>query len=133
MTVDREFLTQWAAALRSGEYKQGTGCLRSRDDCYCVLGVACDVAFKQRMISGAWVEYDNDFACGTTGVIAFMPQALATMIGMGVDGSMRDRYDLLVPIVIDKDRSYVSLLDANDNGATFEELAQVIEELVHVG
>lgn len=42
---------QWVAALRSGEYVQGTGKLRKRTgynetDQFCCLGVLCDLAVK---------------------------------------------------------------------------------------
>lgn len=39
--LDKEFKDKWLTALRSGEYKQGQGCLYdSENDCYCCLGVA---------------------------------------------------------------------------------------------
>lgn len=41
--LPREFATKWVAALRSGEYKQGTGGLYN-DGCYCCLGVAGVIA-----------------------------------------------------------------------------------------
>ncbi len=37
-----EIKQKWVAALRSGKYKQGRGCLR-RHDSYCCLGVLCDL------------------------------------------------------------------------------------------
>jgi hypothetical protein len=33
---------EWALALESGKYEQGTGCLK-RDNHYCCLGVLCDL------------------------------------------------------------------------------------------
>lgn len=42
---------QWVAALRSGEYQQGTGALRHGDDTYCCLGVLCELAVKAKVIS----------------------------------------------------------------------------------
>ena len=33
----------WLEALRSGKYKQGTYALRDEDNCFCCLGVLCDV------------------------------------------------------------------------------------------
>lgn len=35
---------KWVAALRSGEYDQGIGRLRSHNDTYCRLGVLCDIS-----------------------------------------------------------------------------------------
>lgn len=34
---------KWIKALRSGDYEQGRGVLKSTDDKYCCLGVLCDV------------------------------------------------------------------------------------------
>ncbi len=41
--LDPEFKAKWVAALRSGEYPQGKGCLKNEDG-YCCLGVAYKVA-----------------------------------------------------------------------------------------
>jgi hypothetical protein len=41
--VDQALKTKWVAALRSGDYKQGTGVLRRNDDTFCCLGVLCDI------------------------------------------------------------------------------------------
>lgn len=37
-------IKEWTDALRSGEYQQGTGCLRTGDDNFCCLGVLSDLA-----------------------------------------------------------------------------------------
>jgi hypothetical protein len=42
---------KWVAALRSGEYEQGTGKLRDGDT-YCCLGVLCDIHRKET--GGRW-------------------------------------------------------------------------------
>jgi len=39
-----EHVRQWVAALRSGEFEQGTGRLSTRDGKYCCLGVAAKIA-----------------------------------------------------------------------------------------
>lgn len=46
-----EIKAQWLTALRSGEYKQGTGALRN-GNAFCCLGVLCDLAAKQGV--GKW-------------------------------------------------------------------------------
>jgi hypothetical protein len=46
MTLTNEMLTDWANALRSGEFKQIEGTLHTKQDgidYYCCLGVACRV------------------------------------------------------------------------------------------
>ncbi|MGI0012336.1 MAG: hypothetical protein ACREBU_02675 [Nitrososphaera sp.] len=39
----RPTLIEWAEALESGRYLQGTGALRPKTDQYCCLGVWCDL------------------------------------------------------------------------------------------
>lgn len=42
--IQKENLRAWIAALRSGEYNQGSGSLwQAKGDCYCCLGVACQL------------------------------------------------------------------------------------------
>jgi hypothetical protein len=43
----------WVSALRSGEYVQGYGQLRTSDNKYCCLGVLCELASKQGIIPEA--------------------------------------------------------------------------------
>jgi len=38
-------------ALRSGKYRKTKGCLRSRDNCYCVLGVVCDLVKPGKVVA----------------------------------------------------------------------------------
>lgn len=42
--MNAELKAKWVAALRSGNYKQGVGTLRSDSGKFCCLGVLCDVA-----------------------------------------------------------------------------------------
>jgi hypothetical protein len=42
--ANKENIRKWVEALRSGKYKQGRGILRSVNDEFCCLGVACDVS-----------------------------------------------------------------------------------------
>ena len=41
--MNQDVKQQWIEALRGGEYKQGRGVLRSKEDEYCCLGVLCDL------------------------------------------------------------------------------------------
>lgn len=42
--MDAALKAKWTAALRSGEYTQGAGNLRTLTDHYCCLGVLCAIA-----------------------------------------------------------------------------------------
>lgn len=107
----------WTAALRSGEYKQGTGQLRSRG--YCCLGVLCDVAFKTGAVKGAWKRRVSENWDGRTYHAvcedeslddALLPDAIAAWAG--VDGNFAEQ-----------------LASRNDNGEAFTALADLIDKL----
>lgn len=44
---EKEIADKWIKALNSGEYKQGFGQLRDRDDNFCALGVLCNLHAKE--------------------------------------------------------------------------------------
>lgn len=48
--MNQEIKARWVDALRSGDYEQGTGTLRNRDDKFCCLGVLMDLAVKAGVI-----------------------------------------------------------------------------------
>lgn len=80
MQPNRERIQMWADALRSGEYKQGTGTLKDEDGRYCCLGVACEISglgewdtARRYVISDGSMDGDYD--------IAFMPQSVAEWYG----------------------------------------------------
>lgn len=91
---------RWVAALRSGEYDQTTGRLE-RDGAYCCLGVACLVT-----------EYE---ATPWQGRIS-LPSTVAEELGLS---SMSGHY------LLNGEQSYLS--NDNDNGMTFEQIADLIE------
>lgn len=100
------------AALRSGEYKQGTGKLRDTDgSCHCVWGVICAVSGL-----GQW-DAENIFQCDGDQGYAIPPQTVQNWTGS--DESQE---------VTINGRTQ-SLIAHNDEGtATFEEMATAIEE-----
>lgn len=52
---------KWIEALRSGEYVQGTGCLHNADNgSFCCLGVLCDLADQEGIITSFGSEEDHD-------------------------------------------------------------------------
>jgi hypothetical protein len=69
-----EIQQKWVAALRSGDYAQGSGLLRTSDNKFCCLGVLCDLAVKSgvsvecRQTDGYYV-YDNAHGALPTSVV----------------------------------------------------------------
>lgn len=105
---------KWVAALRSGEFKQGRGSLRV-DDAYCCLGVACEV--YRRDVGGSWDEFVFRCAGSRYGFCAHLPSVVAEWLGLcDVAGDYRTGADV-----------YRSLIDDNDSGASFEQIADLIE------
>ena len=41
--MDKKIAKRWVKALRSGEYRQGIGQLRDRNDQFCCMGVLCNI------------------------------------------------------------------------------------------
>ena len=108
---------KWVAALRSGEYRQGTGRLRSKDDRFCCLGVLCDLAVRADVL-GAPERGDGYYLYGdeyrVSGSLPREVQAWAET------DSACGRLNVEV-------RGFRYLDSLNDGGATFEEIADVIE------
>lgn len=42
--MDAQLKAKWIEALRSGKYAQAVGRLRDDENCYCCLGVLCDIS-----------------------------------------------------------------------------------------
>lgn len=42
--MEASLKAKWIEALRSGKYKQGRLKLRDKTDCFCCLGVLCDIS-----------------------------------------------------------------------------------------
>ena len=105
----RENRKKWVEALRSGKYKQGTGLLFDGEK-YCCLGVLCEVAKINRSFN------DNGFFIyGDSEAFASSPEAM-NFVGLETEsGSFWS------------DNSENHLTRLNDDGATFSELADIIE------
>jgi hypothetical protein len=119
--MDTKLKEKWLAALRGGDYKQGQDMLRSEDgSCFCCLGVLCDIIGPNEwsinkvdecdgMTYFGWVHPNgyghNDALFGD----ALLDYDFSNSIGLGVD-EQRD------------------LAGMNDEGRTFEEIADYIEE-----
>jgi len=112
--LPKRFKDKWVKALRSGEYKQGTGFLYdSYKDCYCCLGVAgalCEVPFHALDHIGLYGgDFKDDF---TKEDLKKLPKLL-----IGSNESEDRDYS----IVIEK------LTKMNDNGKSFKQIAGYID------
>ena len=115
----------WVKALRSREYRKGSGRLRSRsegnpEERFCCLGVACDVYQNHVLDENAWNYGPTPGNLSGRKSYTFMgepfglPAAVQKWLGLKTDsGAVKGMSG--------------SLLIKNDSGYTFEEIAELIE------
>lgn len=104
----------WAEALKSGRFKQTTGNLRNSNG-YCCLGVACELAIE----NGVDIHID-DTGSGYRrydGHTAVCPLQVMHWLGL------RDEAGSFVDATLG-----ISLVQANDTGASFDTIAKLIED-----
>jgi hypothetical protein len=109
------------AALRSGEFKQGTRRLRPGDS-FCCLGVACEL-YRRETGHGEWVD-DDDIYVGPIhtfkleerpfGESSVLPVQVMRWLGWVDQAGYLSADDCLT--------------HRNDSGSTFSEIADLIEQ-----
>ena len=115
---------KWVAALRSGEYQQSGGYLRTKDG-FCCLGVACDI-YMDSNDGNEWEKNGSGlpyyFFTGGGDMCKF---ALSSKVldWLGLRNSTGEYYSSRT---MDKS-SQKFLTMANDDGNTFSEIADIIE------
>jgi len=113
--MNPELKAKWIAALRSGDYRQGRGMLKSvyREDTYCCLGVLCDVSGM-----GRWVHKDDDGLKSTYYEYHSHCSGGRLPWGMGSDiGLPAESQELLI-----------SMNDTDEHQKSFDEIADYIEK-----
>lgn len=112
----------WVEALRSGMYDQGKEAL-NHEQCFCCLGVLCEVAIKD----GLQLEKANELSEGKlTGAVVYdgayctLPSSVMEWAGI------RDQYGKF------NAKKMKSLVRLNDNGMSFDGIADVIEKNYHL-
>lgn len=120
----------WLAALRSGDYEQGHGALKTVDGKYCCLGVLCDLAVEAGVIPAPRTTLgseDNDgnmrqlylFGDGDeAGQLAYLPSSVTAWAGVNCCGERNWSTESKYP---------QSLACLNDAGNSFAEIADIIE------
>ena len=120
--------TQWISALRSGKYKQARGQLKTSKG-YCCLGVLCDLT------AGEWKG--NQFIYQGWKNTFLVPDNLADELGIAGAGYYFHKdllYDYLPKKLVNtavteapERIDYANLSTLNDAGATFEQIANLLE------
>lgn len=137
-----EIKAQWQAELRSGKYAQGKRALASQktttdedgntvtSNSYCCLGVLCELAKAEGVITSFPPNYQNDVAYGSHPTddnpyplqsTSYLPPSVIDWAGLvSVDG------DPLLTI----DEDYKRASEHNDNDRTFAEIADALDQLL---
>jgi len=132
MPMNQEIKARWTAALRSGEYQQGEGCL-NKNGKLCCLGVLCELAVKDGVITSTILYPDDDephTGYGERLEELVLPKLVMGWAGLddinpGVDLSNAPEGVIFKPGEIVSD--FPSLAGINDSGTPFAVIADVID------
>lgn len=112
--MKQEIAEQWVTALQSGDYLQGPNQLR-KGNAFCCLGVLCDLHMRAHSD-----DYNTRWEIGSSrysylGSQHYVPVVVQEWSGLrSKDGTI--------------DHQYINLLELNDSGVPFTEIARIIEE-----
>lgn len=113
--MNQQIKEKWMNALRSGEYSQTKGCLRTKNG-FCCLGVLCDLYSKET--GTGWEEFKEDEALSTYSTfleeIATLPKEVMEWSGLNQPNPYSENWG--------------SLASLNDGGTEFLKIADVIEK-----
>lgn len=108
---------KWVATLRSDKYKQAKAYLRTGDDRFCCLGVACDLAVDAGVLEeGKRLANFYRYSDGDKVRMGVLPDSVQQWLGLATN-----------------DGEYLSegkksqLVAVNDAGASFDEIANIID------
>ncbi len=104
-------------ALRSGEYNQGTGRLVDSKDNFCCLGVACNISTLPMEWKRMWGDWHMGGEAGVLPPSIMREYGFYSREGDRIDGAS----------IIIEGKAYLCLTAANDDGATFVQIADYIE------
>ncbi len=136
--MNPEVKAKWLTALRSGMFGQTRSKLSDGEGNYCCLGVLCEVALRdeskpERLVKDCTGQRYGDM--GTDSSRAYLPRMVQEWAGLIDDSGYfkndnGDFNDNGVEIVREDGTIILgnSLASLNDDKATFEEIANVIEE-----
>jgi len=125
-----EVKVKWLEALRSGHYDQGSGWLRGEDNTFCCLGVLCDVYDKQVVANGGKSEWKHStWSSIRKGFIEsnFTAVPPDEVMEWATENYLQPDGKTLGPS-FDYSGGDNCLTSDNDNGKSFNEIANIIEK-----
>jgi hypothetical protein len=121
--MDKELKAAWIAALRSGDFGQGSGVLL-QDGRHCCLGVLCDIDSRVEMVRTDGRYYRAQFDLPKGVAITDMRSGEATLKVGGYN--LPPEYRKALGISISEESKLVHLNDMESK--SFVEIADYIEE-----
>ena len=119
--MNSDIKAQWVTALRSGQYLQGTGRLRCSTperDRYCCLGVLCELAVQASAIPPAEFPDESDFdSYAYAGSKSYLPLRVQDWSGL---------FNFSGGYKVGRTQHFLS--EDNDNGKTFDDIADIVEQ-----
>lgn len=134
--MNPEVKNRWVAALRSGNYNQGSGALRDINNGFCCLGVLCDLAVQDGIIPGPTrgdmkYRYDGNTEYPTSAVVVWadLPTENPAVLHMIPNDNEyydydEDEYEEEWPSEVEVE---CTLAEINDDHYTFGYIADLIE------
>ena len=128
--MNTEIKARWVAALRSGEFEQGKEYL-NRDGRMCCLGVLCELAVQDGVISKVgegelpYLPY-VDYGQGDEETLPPEVAAWAGLTGNGSQNPVIDPAGITGLAWLNTERN-PSLAELNDGGTPFGKIADVID------
>lgn len=123
--VELPFFDEWVNALESGEYIQGRGALVipgtvETPYCYCCLGVLSKIQGRLVKLLGSYLHYDTDNS-SNTGVLSAQNPCASVLLSSG-------EFPLGITVTF-VEKQFKSLMDLNDLGMPFKDIATVIKTI----
>jgi hypothetical protein len=119
--MNTEIRDRWLAALRSGAYKEGVGCLyNSETGAHCVLGVLCELAVQDGVVQRQDGSDGDDSIYNGHSIT--LPQEVVEWAGV-------DHHNPLVQYFDEEEGTvWEAIAEVNDRGIPFSVIADMIEE-----
>lgn len=138
--MNTEYKRKWVDALRSGKYRQGVGVLKNANEEYCCLGVLCDILDVGKFLyvkdlnkfsgintegnSSGYIFVDKDVELEDIANDFSRDFTTSDSLSMYSVGALPMHVKSLVGLGYSEESD---LIDMNDNGSSFEEIAEWIE------
>lgn len=120
--MDPVLKAEWIDALTSGEYPQGNHYL-NKDGKFCCLGVLCELLVDKGLLTRHDEDPDMPAVYGQETESQLLPREVADMLKITQRANIKP-----FPIVAASGPINIyALTEANDEGMTFAQIAEIIE------